>query len=643
MLAYIDDYNYIRIEFDGYIHDVSILNIPCTFDKKLGNHQYFYAHVLIPLQKADKVTVNGQDIPLLIGLVTLTDHFNETYRYDGPLGAVYHLDYTDFYVYSPVAKEIKLNIQGQLFSMAGNGIIYHVRVEGDLAFEPYYFDVKLVNTFKKVQDPYLKVTDTKDGVVVPPSFHAKKAFIQQNKKDAIIYEAHVRDVTQNLDIKNKGLFSGMNEVDSFKGFSFVEYAHRLGVTHLQLLPIFDFEGVDSIYKSRFYNWGYNPKHYFGIQPWFSSRPTQPKQTILEVIQMIDDIHEKGLGIIMDVVYNHVFDIETYPYDALVPGYFYRHDANHSRSNGSYCGNEVESRRYMVRRLIIDSLEYFVQTYDMDGFRFDLMGLHDIETMNKIYEKLSAIKPDILIYGEGWHMGDVLRDHEKASQRNHHLMPHIAHFNDTFRNHIKGELHGSKLGYGTGGEVDLEDLIQLLKGSPHVFKDFSYSINYVECHDNMTLYDKRLKDGKDASLDKQYQDFTNALVMLSEGITFFHAGQEMYRSKQGVENSYQSPDDINQLIYDIGVHTEVFKKLTSFKKQSVKIQRTYKIQDDHIIINMKDNMMSYLVIIKASFDPYTISTTSCILTIATAPIKQLDEAIELNTIGVYIFEKRLVNI
>ncbi len=640
MLAFIDDHNYIRIEFDGYIHDVSLLNMPCRFDKKLGHNQFFISEESIPLQQADRMMINGQSVPLQIGLVTLTDHFNKTYQYDGPLGAIYHPEYTDFYVYSPVAKEIKLKIKGQLFPMTGDGMIYHTRIEGDLAFEPYFFDVRLVDTFKKVQDPYLKMTDTVDGVVIPNYYQTNKAHIKQDKKEAIIYEAHVRDVTQNLNINNKGLFLGLLEKDETKGFSFIDYAHSLGVTHIQLLPIFDFEGVDPIYKSRFYNWGYNPKHYFGLQPWFSSQPTQPKETLLEAIQMIDAIHEKGLGVIMDVVYNHVFDMETYPYDDLVPGYFYRHDDQYQRSNGSYCGNEVESRRYMVRRLILDSLIHFIETYDIDGFRFDLMGLHDVETMNLIYLKLSSIKPEIFIYGEGWHMGEVLEDHEKASQKNHQLMPHIAHFNDTFRNQVKGELYGKELGYGTGGVVDLEDLIRLLKGSPHVFKDASYSINYVECHDNMTLFDKLLKDGHEPSLDKTYQDFTNALVMISEGITFFHAGQEMYRSKQGIENSYQSSDEINQLIYDIGPHTETFQKLTTFKKQTVNMSRTYNIKDQHIFINIKDDHTSYEVIIKTTLTPYTISTSSCILMISTAPVKQGNQQVELNTIGVYIFKKKV---
>ncbi len=160
-----------------------------------------------------------------------------------------------------------------------------------------------------------------------------------------------------------------------------------------------------------------------------------------------------------------------------------------------------------------------------------MGLIDVETMNHITSTLSSIKPGIMIYGEGWHMGEVLNDDEKASQVNHQKMPKIAHFNDTFRNKVKGDLHGPALGYGNGGDIDLEDLILLLKGSPNVFESSFYSINYVECHDNMTLFDKILKDTQDHEHARTYQDFTNALITLSDGITFFHAGQEMYRSKK----------------------------------------------------------------------------------------------------------------
>lgn len=639
MLAFIDDIKLIRIEFDGYIHDVSILNMSCRFVRKEGHLQYFETNQPIPLQKADVININGQQFPLHIGLVTLSDAFEKTFRYDGPLGAIYHDDHTEFYVFSPVAKEIKVCIKGHLYDMTGDGTIYKASIQGNFAFEPYHYEVRLVDTFSKVLDPYLKGTNTKDGVIIPQSLKAKKANISQSKEDAIIYEAHVRDVTQTLDVPHKGLFLGMLEKDQTQGFSFIEYAASLGMTHIQLLPIFDFEGVDPIYKSRFYNWGYNPKHYFAIQPWFSSQPTMAKVTIQEAIQMIDAIHEQGLGVIMDVVYNHVFDMDTYPYDGLVPGYFYRHDDHHQRTNGSYCGNEIETRRYMVRKLILDSLIHFVETYDIDGFRFDLMGLIDVETMNQIESELSKIKPGIMIYGEGWHMGEVLEDEEKASQVNHQKMPKIAHFNDTFRNKVKGELHGPALGYGNGGAVDLEDLILLLKGSPNVFESPAYSINYVECHDNMTLFDKILKDTHDHEHARTYQDFTNALITLSAGITFFHAGQEMYRSKKGVENSYQSSDDINQLQYDLGPHIDVFKQFIQFKKDTKDAKKQYTIKEDHIWIDVKTHQSEFEVIIKTSFKPYTIDLNSCILWISTAPVKPIKNQIVLEQYGVTILKKK----
>ena len=639
MLAFIDDIKLIRIEFNGYIEDVSILNMSCRFVRKQGHLQYFETNQPIPLQKADIIKINGQQFPLHIGLVTLSDAFEKTFRYDGPLGAIYHDDHTEFYVFSPVAKEIKVCIKDHLYDMTGDGTIYKASIQGDFAFEPYHYEVRLVDTFSKVLDPYLKGTNTKDGVIIPQSLKAKKANISQSKEDAIIYEAHVRDVTQTLDVPHKGLFLGMLEKDQDHGFSFVEYAASLGMTHIQLLPIFDFEGVDPIYKSRFYNWGYNPKHYFALQPWFSSQPTMAKVTIQEAIQMIDGIHEQGLGVIMDVVYNHVYDMDTYPYDGLVPGYFYRHDNHHERTNGSYCGNEIETRRFMVRKLILDSLIHFVEIYDIDGFRFDLMGLIDVETMNQIESELSKIKPGIMIYGEGWHMGEVLEDQEKASQVNHQKMPKIVHFNDTFRNKVKGELHGPALGYGNGGAVDLEDLILLLKGSPNVFESPVYSMNYVECHDNMTLFDKILKDTSDHEHAHIYQDFINALITLSDGISFFHAGQEMYRSKKGVENSYQSSDDINQLQYNLGPHIDVFKQFIQFKKDTKDAKKHYTIREDHIWIDVITNQSEFEVIIKTSFNPYTIDLNSCILWISTAPVKPIKNQIVLEQYGVTILKKR----
>lgn len=637
MFVFIDDLYTVRIEYTGYIHDVKVVAMekPLKWKATEGAFQWFYSESRIPLNQADKIVINGVTYPLHIGLVTLTDLFDQTFRYDGPLGAVWTKTHTDFYVFSPVAKEIKLVVSNQVYPMKSDGNIYHVKVLGDLSFMTYYYEVRLVDTFEKVIDPYAKMALNERGVVVPTHRTARPTPVSlKDQKEAIIYESHVRDVSITLDVSHPGLFLGMTEYNETLNGSVIDYIKSLEMTHIQLLPVFDFEGVDPIFKSRFYNWGYNPKHYFALQPWFSSQPSNPEITIRDFITLIDDIHNHGLGVIMDVVYNHVFDDKTYPYDSLVPGYFYRHDEMYQRTNGSFCGNDVETRRYMVRRLIIDSLSHFVKTYQIDGFRFDLMGLMDVDTINMIRDALTDLNPHILLYGEGWHMDSMLGEREKASQKNYDLMPSIAHFNDTFRNLVKGDLHGPSLGYGTGGHVDLERLIILIKGSNDLFIDPMYSINYVECHDNATLYDKMAEDLKDTTRIKPYQMFTNALLSVSNGMLFYHAGQEMFRSKQGVENSYRSPDAINALTYDLGDHIDIFKAFIKYRKQTYNQRMTFEIIKDGILIHKGNDV----IIVKTSWESYTYEDDTRTLYVSTRPVSVKEHQYLIQDVGVYIFIK-----
>lgn len=635
MRAFIDDIYTVRIEFEGILSSVKIMEQSLQWLTTEGLFQWFRTIEPIKLQQAETIEINGVSYPLHIGLVTLTDHFNALYTYDGPLGAVYFKTHTEFYVYSPVAKEIRLVLDGVTYDMTGDGVIYKTSVLGDFAYKAYHYEVRIHDAFKVVLDPYVSVTSDKEGFVNPKEYKAIPYDLEVVKPlDAVVYELHVRDATIHLDVSHKGTFKGMLEFSKTLNGSVLDYIQSLGVTHIQLLPIFDFEGVDPIQKDALYNWGYNPKHYFSVQSWFSTKPSNPKQTLLEFKALIDAIHQKGMNVIMDVVFNHVFDYMTYPYDAFVPGYFYRHDNNYQMTNGSYCGNEVESRRYMVRRFIVDALSHFVENYKIDGFRFDLMGLTDVETMQIITKKLQAINPDIMLYGEGWHMGDVLSDDMRASQRNHNKMPGIAHFNDTFRNRIKGELHGKGLGFGTGAKVDSEEVIRLLEGSPHVFDNPSFSINYVECHDNSTLFDKLRSDLGVQTYIKSYVHLCNALVALSKGITFYHAGQEMFRTKKGVENSYRSDDSINGISYDLGDHTTYFKELIAFKKLTHTYKRSYKTLDGIIAMTLSSTHENYLVIFKFDEKIYTCLKEWGILTISSS-VKSNNTIIEP---GLYVFKQ-----
>ena len=635
MRAFIDDIYTVRIEFEGFISSVKIMDESLQWLTTEGLFQWFKSSNPVKLQQAETIEINGVSHPLHIGLVTLTDSFNALYTYDGPLGAIYNTSYTDFYVYSPVAKEIRLMLDQSLYDMKGDGIVYHVRVLGDFAYKSYHYEVRLLDTFEKVMDPYVSVTTSDKGFVNPMDQRSESYNLQEVKPlDAVIYELHVRDATVHLDVEHKGTFKGILEHSKTLNGSVLDYIQSLGVTHIQLLPVFDFEGVNPLNKEELYNWGYNPKHYFSIQSWFSTEPNHPKQTLKEFKTLIDSIHQKGMHVIMDVVFNHVYDYITYPYNAFVPGYFYRHDNDYKMTNGSYCGNEVESRRYMVRRLIVDALSHFVEHFKIDGFRFDLMGLTDVETMQIITKKLQMINPNIMLYGEGWHMGDVLSDDMRASQRNHNKMPGIAHFNDTFRNRIKGELHGKGLGFGTGAKVDSEEVIRLLEGSPHVFDNPSFSINYVECHDNSTLFDKLRSDLGVQTYIKSYVHLCNALVALSKGITFYHAGQEMFRTKKGVENSYRSDDSINGISYDLGDHTTYFKELIAFKKLTHTYKRSYKTLDGIIAMTLSSTHENYLVIFKFDEKIYTCLKEWGILTISSS-VKSNNTIIEP---GLYVFKQ-----
>jgi pullulanase len=640
MLAFIDDLNIIRVEFDGFIESITCQNKPLQWISTEGLFHWFKSEDYLPLQEVEEVIINQVKVPLKMGKVTLSKAFEALYRYDGPLGAIYTKDYTDFYVFSPVAKEIKLILNQTVYPMVGDGTIYYVRVLGDQAYQPYYYEVRLEQKFKKVQDPYLKQTNTIDGIVMP-NLEVLKAhpspINMEDSLEAIIYEGHVRDMTIELDVPHKGLFLGLTEYSDVLGSSVIEYIKELGMTHLQLLPVFDFEGVDPVYKDRFYNWGYNPKHFFAVQPWFSSQPTDANTTQFDFIQVINDAHEKGLGIIMDVVYNHVFDHHTYPYDHLVPGYFYRHDLNQHRTNSSYCGNDIETRNYMVRRLIIDSLKHFVEVYQIDGFRFDLMGLIDVDTMNHIQKALRQIKPNILLYGEGWHMDGALKDEERASYMNYDKMPGIAHFNDDFRNTLKGELHQKGLGFGNGNQQLKEHAKAVLLGSSHRFNSPYYSLNYVECHDNLTFYDKMLLDGVETKHLKTYQMFTNALIALSKGMIFYHAGQESFRTKQGVENSYKSPDAINHIEYVIGNHLEVFKRFIHFRKKTLHDEFHLKDHPHGFVLTYYHEESVYHAFVKSTFDPYAFHLKSCKLIVGTSAVTKEPQSMTMTDVGVYIFQ------
>jgi pullulanase len=413
-----------------------------------------------------------------------------------------------------------------------------------------------------------------------PSFSGKAT-------DAVVYELHVRDATidasSGVSAANRGKFLGLTQHGTLTASGKVKTAidgiRDLGVTHVQLLPVFDFASVDEASKDG-YNWGYDPQHYNVPEGSYSTNAANPVTRITELKTAIQSMHKDGLRVLMDVVYNHVSNAGTFSYEQLVPGYFFRVDEEGNLANGTGCGNEVASERAMVRKFIVDSVKYWATEYGMDGFRFDLMGILDITTMQEVREALTKIDPSLLIIGEGWKMGQ-LPDSQKAAQINASSLPGISQFNDGIRDGIKGSVfNASEKGYAQGNLGSTSAVKAGIVGNiaysssvigAWITKDPGQSTNYVEAHDNLTLFDK-LKASMPAASDATRQKvftLSSSIAILAQGSPFVHAGQEFMRSKGGNDNSYQSGDAVNALKWQMresnGVVTNYFKGLLAIRK------------------------------------------------------------------------------
>ena len=351
----------------------------------------------------------------------------------------------------------------------------------------------------------------------------------------------------------------------------MDYIKNLGVTHIQLLPVYDFGSVDENKPQAVYNWGYDPMQYNLPEGSFSSLPNDPYARILELQEAIQAYHDADISVNMDVVYNHVYHAEKYAFELIVPGYFYRYNEHGMRTDGTFCGNDVASERSMVRNYIKQSLHQWTSIYGFDGFRLDLMGILDSDTINQIHEELSAIHPNIYLYGEGWKMATGL-DYEKlAHQYNADQLPEVSFFNDDYRDTFK------KLLLNPTRLVDkqLHEKVQhLLTGSRYShFITPQQSLNYIECHDNATAFDYFHIEHPDWTPQQQKRaaSFGLQLVLISQGMAFIHSGQEFFRTKDEIDNSYNIPDRINRLDWTRAIrykeHIQFIQELIAFRKDN----------------------------------------------------------------------------
>lgn len=529
------------------------------------------------------------------------------------LGVTYTPSKSTVKVWSPRAGEMKLCLYK---TSLGSDLIEEVKcrkdahgvwtaqLAGDRKNCYYTFKAKFNGTWnEEVPDPYAKAVGVngKRGQIVdlaetnPPEWNQDKRPELKNQTDIILYELHVRDlsIAPNSGIKNKGKFLAFTETGTQNGYgqsTGVDHIAELGVTHVHLLPSFDFYSVDESKPGvPQFNWGYDPVNYNAPEGSYATDAEDGRVRILEYKKMVQAMHRKGLRVVMDVVYNHTALTRNSGFDLLVPGYYYRQwKKDGSYSNASGCGNETASDRAMMRKFIVESVVYWVKEYHVDGFRFDLMAIHDMETMNQVAAALHAIDPSIIIYGEGWTAGDSpLPEKYRALKVNAKKMNGVAVFSDDIRDAIKGSVFDEKsTGFASGDKEKTETVkFGIVAADTHPQIDYgrlnytrepytknpSEVINYVSCHDNNTLYDKLKISRPDASESDliRMHKLANTIVLTSQGIPFLHAGVEMKRTKGGEHNSYNKPDSVNQIDWDWKYRN---RELFEYYKELVALRR-----------------------------------------------------------------------
>ncbi|MFT8323130.1 MAG: type I pullulanase [Bacillus sp. (in: firmicutes)] len=594
-----DTYHHGESNYFFLVNDKKKISLSIESKESIKDFIKYICKVPVPVEIGKGYIVedeyNGKT-DLQIGAVIRTKEFDKLFYYSGSLGVNYTVDKADFSLWAPTAQQVKLIIQDPEKTVDKRKEIEMIRKEKGVwvtsiseNLEGYYYSyLVLINLeWREAVDPYAVAVSANGlrGAIVdikktkcikpnlPPLAHAV---------DSIIYETHIRDFTihANSGVEKKGTYVGAAELHTSTDTgekTGLSYVKELGVTHLELLPVHDFEEVDELEEVKKYNWGYNPSHYNVPDGSYSLDPHNPYTRISELKTLIQAVQRQGIRVIIDVVYNHVYKKEESSFEKIVPGYFFRYDSFGIPSNGTGVGNDIASERLMVRRFIVDSVRFWLQEYQVDGLRFDLMGILDIETMKQVRKLCAEYDPNFLIIGEGWNLQTALPEKQKAIILNQKELPHIGQFNDQFRDKIKGSTFQlDHKGYALGGnEQNIPELlagsIGLLHADDGLFNEPDQSVNYVESHDNHTLWDKItvcFPEMREEIKQKKHR-LATTLVLLSQGIPFLHSGQEFFRTKQGVENSYQSPDEINQLDWDRMVNynknVEYIKKIIALRK------------------------------------------------------------------------------
>lgn len=652
---------------------VSVEGVKIKDVKASGNTVTITTADNLDVTKAYKVTIEDygtQNVSL--GAVVRSDAFDKKYAYDGDdLGVTYKAEKSTFKLWAPTATKVTLRLYADstdpkaaqtdavTLEKSGKKGVWTFAVDKDLKDYAYDYELTFADgTVNTSADPYATaaVANGERSVVLSgkEKGDAGKRMASFSKPtDAIITEANVRDMTINpnsgVSEANRGKYLGFVEegttVDGKQGAAStgIDYLKSLGVTHVQIMPVYDYGSVDETGDLSYgaqYNWGYDPENYNVPEGSYSSDPSDPSARVKEMKQMVSGLHKNGLYVVMDVVYNHVYNASEHAFNKTVPGYYFRYDANGNLTNGSGCGNDVASERAMARKYIVDSVKYWATEYNVDGFRFDLMGLIDQTTMNQVRAALDEIDPSILVIGEGWDMTDAIGNQE-TTQPNASKVKGVAFFNDSLRDAIKGSVFSDEDTGFIAGKADKENLIATnvlgcnnkregIDENGHCNNgtaDTNYGgadqvVQYVEIHDNLTLYDKLVKSAPNDSEETRLAraKLADSLILLSQGITDMQFGQEFLRTKGGNGNSYNAGDAVNAIDWNRTVEqagsVNYVKGLIALRKSiknlhlssydGIAKNMTVLQQSDGVVAyQLKDGSDTYVVVFNANESAATV--------------------------------------
>lgn len=576
-----------------------------------GEEEFEYILTLsqeLDVNKSYSISFEDTKYDLNMPIIYSTEEFEEEYTYTGDdLGATYSKEETTFRVWAPTAESVTVNLYEtgdswkddlieQVEMKADVNGTWVATVEGNQNGVYYTYTATLDGLKIEACDPYARTTGVNgkramvidldatnpDGWDEDVNPHAGESI-----NDAVIYELHMRDLSsdESANIENVGKFLSLTETGTTtdSGISTgIDHIVDLGITHVHLMPIYDFGSVDETHTyADLFNWGYDPVNYNVPEGSYSTDASNGEVRVAELKTMIKAMHDNGLSVVMDVVYNHVYSASDFCINRLVPGYFSRINSDGTYSNGSGCGNDTASERSMVKKYIVDSVCYWADEYHMDGFRFDLVGLIDTETINEIIEEVHKTHPDVIFYGEGWSMStDLTKEgYTLTTQVSSAQTPEFAFFNDNMRDGLKGSVFNTgEVGFVSGALNKENQIANSFMAQETWSKEPSQIVQYASCHDNLSLFDRI----QIVRTDVEFEDLVSmnnlaaAIYLTSEGIPFMQAGEEMLRSKVKAdgtldENSYNSGDEVNSIKWDTLDNEEYmqtyeyYKGLIAFRK------------------------------------------------------------------------------